>query len=198
MTNLAIQAEENIQNLHPIQDGFEQNRMIESLVHTYYDDVYQLACHILEDVNDADDMTQETFIKAATNMDEFRGDATLKTWLFSIAINQCRQFLRKKKSRQKLTTTLKQITRLIKKATSPEEVVSSGEANAQLWTAVSQLKEKHRLPIILHYVYDFSTQEIATILNTKAGTIQSRLHYVRHQLHHVLVNQNHANMKRGK
>lgn len=184
MTNLTFNVDKHLN----VGDAtaVDSKAAVESLVHAYYDDVLHLATTILKDTNEAADVTQEVFIKAVTHLDGYRGEAAPKTWLFSIAINQCRQALRKRKSSQKLTKTLQRLSQFVKRTRSPEEKVSDLEQDTELWTAVAQLKEKHRLPILLHYVHNLSTREIAEVLDSRPGTIQSRLHYGRRELHHKL------------
>jgi len=75
----------------------------EALVEQYYGYIYRLALSILNDPDEAEDAAQETFISAVLNLDRFRGEASLKTWLYSIALNTCRGQLRRRKARQILS-----------------------------------------------------------------------------------------------
>lgn len=154
---------------------------IETLVQDYRAYIHRLCLSILNDADEAEDVTQETFVAALMGMAQFRGDAHIRTWLASIAINLCRDFLRKRKSRQTLHTVL-QTLHLLTPSPQPEDTCLQNETQSQLWEAVNRLDEKHRLPVILHYAHNLPTAEIAQILNLTEGTVYSRLHYARKQL----------------
>lgn len=153
----------------------------EFLVHEYRAYIFRLCLSILNDEDEADDITQETFVAALLGIDQFRGDAHIRTWLSSIAINLCRDFIRKRKTRQALHTVLQNL-HLLNHPPLPEETCLQNETHQQLWDAINDLTEKHRLPIILHYAHNIPTTEIALILGLSEGTVYSRLHYARKQL----------------
>ncbi len=159
---------------------------IETLVHDYYADIYRLTSAILSDPDEAEDAAQETFIGAAAGLGQYRGHAKVKTWLFAIAINVCRATMRKRKSRDKLKRALLVRQTLRPRTLNPEESALQNEAHQQLWHMVNRLSEKHRLPVILHYVHDLSAAEIAEVLNIREGTVYSRLHHARRKLHGLL------------
>ncbi|MFZ6027975.1 MAG: RNA polymerase sigma factor [Chloroflexota bacterium] len=163
---------------------------IEKLVSEYAAYISRLARSILDDGNpqleaEVDDAVQETFLAANRTMEGFRGEASVKTWLTSIAVNICRGKLRKRKLQHGLLKQLQGIL-LLNKAASPEEAAIQKEGDQRLWAAVDALGEKHRLPVILHYVHELGIPEIAEILRTNQGTVYSRLHYARQKLATVL------------
>jgi RNA polymerase sigma-70 factor (ECF subfamily) len=178
--------------LHPalsvdtLQEFTGEPSAIEALVHAYYADVYRLAVSILEEVEDAEEVAQDTFIAAAAGLERFRGDSKLKTWLFGIAINLCRTRLRKRRSRMVLQHALEALHFLRPSQPSPEEIVEHAELHTRLWDAIHALDEKHRLPVILHYLHELSVPEISEILTLEPGTVYSRLHYARKKLHFLL------------
>ncbi len=167
----------------PMQD-------IEALVAVHYPTIRRLAASILDDPHEADDAAQETFIAACRALDAYRGEAELKTWLTAIAVNICRGRLRKRKVRQALQSTLEALHLASASHPTPEKVALQHEADGQIWQAVDDLDEKHRLVVILRYVHELPVPEIARILDTSAGTIYSRLHYARHMLQNRLGNPN--------
>lgn len=154
----------------------------EALVYTHYDAIYRLALSILADADEAEDAVQETFIAADRALDQYRGQSSLKTWLFAIAINQCRQMLRQRQRRQTVTNAWETARSLLARPTLPEETMAYTETADLLRQAVAELKEKHRLPIILRYTHDLTAPEIAQILQISEGTVHSRLHYARREL----------------
>jgi RNA polymerase sigma-70 factor (ECF subfamily) len=155
---------------------------IDSLVTTYYGTIRRLAFSILDEAQEAEDAAQETFIAACRSLEEFRGEASPKTWLTGIAINICRGRLRKHKSRRILQSVL-QVLHLVSDPTpGVEQAVLRNEQDRQIWQAVDALDEKHRLVVVLRYVHDLSTDEIAAVLKISPGTVHSRLHYARKTL----------------
>jgi RNA polymerase sigma-70 factor (ECF subfamily) len=159
-----------------------QTLSIDSLVHEHYAYIRRLALSILDDPHEADDAAQETFIAAHRSLGEYRGQAQLKTWLSAIAINACRGRLRKRKVRLALQRTLNALHLQDAPSASIEAAAAGREAERQLWSAVDHLDEKHRLPVLLHYVHELSAAEIAAVLGINEGTVHSRLHYARFAL----------------
>ncbi|MEW6718539.1 MAG: RNA polymerase sigma factor [Chloroflexota bacterium] len=160
---------------------------IEGIVYTYYTQLYRLAISILEDPEDAKDAVQDGLISALRNLDNFRREANLKTWLYSILVNTYRSFLRKRKARRVLSNALQVLQKSKPDKDVLEGSVSERETYTQLWRVVNALNEKHRIPIILRYVHELSISEIAQVLGLKEGTIHSRLHYARHKIKVELV-----------
>ncbi len=159
------------------------SQAIETLVNEYQARVYRWCLSILDDPDDAQDATQESFIAALKGLAGYRGDSALQTWLFSIALNTCRGRLRKIKRRQTLNETLKDPAVMDDQSQpSPERRTVEAERNQVIWQAISRLDEKHRLPIILRYYQELSTQEIAEVLNINVGTVHSRLSIARQRL----------------
>ncbi len=163
-----------------------ETTQIDSLVHAYYADVLRLCRSILQEPADAEDAAQETFIAAASSLQQFRGEAKVKTWLFGIAINICRTLLRKRRRWLSLKQALLSFRRPQTTTRSPEELAVRSEMNRELFKAVDSLPEKHRIAVILYYIHDLSVPEISQLLDTNPGTIHSRLHHARKQLHHLV------------
>ena len=154
---------------------------IERLVQTHQTEVYRLALSILDDPDEAEDAAQEVFVSALRSLDSFRGDASLKTWLFSITINVCRSRYQRDKSRARLRQVLQSLFR--SDQTGPESEAIQHEADSALWQAVRALDEKHRIPVILRYYHELPIDEIAEMLGVPIGTVHSRLNHARERLH---------------
>jgi RNA polymerase sigma-70 factor (ECF subfamily) len=155
---------------------------IESLVSAHYPYVRRLALSILDDPDEAEDAAQEAFIAANRALSSFRGQSQVKTWLTSITVNACRSHLRRRKARQALSAALQTLPLSRPAQTSPEAWAVQSESDRQLWNAVDELDDKHRLVVILRYVHELSTAEIAAALDISQGTVHSRLYYARRQL----------------
>ncbi len=156
--------------------------MIDGLMREHYSYIFRLAFSILDDQDEADDATQEAFIRAAAHMSEFRGDAEIRTWLSAITVNVCRGELRKRRRRDLLEKTMQVIHLMIGKSPDPEDQAAQNDLHAQLRQAVAGLDEKHRFPLILRYVQQMSVGQIAAILETNENTIHSRLFHARRKL----------------
>ena len=155
---------------------------LETIMANHYASVYRLAVSILDDPHEAEDIAQETFIAASMNLDDFRGDADIKTWLFSIAINRARGNLRKRKTQRALKNVLQSVQRLVPFPEEPEDVTLQTETDEQLWQVVDSFRDKHRIPLILRYVHQLPISEIAKILEIKEGTVHSRLFYAHQKI----------------
>lgn len=153
---------------------------IERLVQAHQAEVYRLALSILDDPDEAEDAAQEVFVSALRSLDSFRGDASLKTWLFSIAINVCRNRLQRARSRGRLRQILESLFRADQPH--PESEAVRREAESELWRAVRALDDKHRIPLILRYYHDLPVAEIAETLGIPVGTVHSRLNHARERL----------------
>ena len=173
---------------------------IETLVSEHQARVYRLCLSILDDPEEAEDATQESFISALKSLKTYRGDSAFQTWLFSIAINSSRSQLRQRKRRTAINTGMVEMARTQSSEGSPERQMVEAERSEALWRAINSLDEKHRLPIVLRYYHELSTQEIADVLNVNVGTIHSRLSNARARLNGELKRVTHdpASGKRKK
>jgi len=162
-------------------------RVYECLMVEYFPFIYRLSISILGDASEADDAAQETFIRAGSHLDTFQPGTHLKSWLARIAINTCRDQLRRSKVRTRLVDRLKLGSRQTgHTAPSTEEVVLRNERQRSLQCSIAALDDKHRLPILLRYVHGMSIQEISQALKLSEGTVHSRLHYAHLKLRHQL------------
>jgi RNA polymerase sigma-70 factor (ECF subfamily) len=161
----------------------EKELKVDRLLREFYPYIHRLALSILDDIHEADDVAQETFIAAHHSLANFRGESNTKTWLTSIAVNASLGRLRKREVRQVLTTSLHALHLLKNPPASPEQAVIQNEADQSIWEAVDALDDKHRLPVLLRYVHELTVPQIAYILHLSQGTIHSRLHYARKELH---------------
>jgi RNA polymerase sigma-70 factor (ECF subfamily) len=162
---------------------------IERLICEYQTGIFRLALSILDDPAEASEATQDAFISILRAMKSYEEKSSFKAWIYTITLNLCRNRLRKRKSLEKLKTTLSTIFRIqSQKTPSPEDAIIQNENDAALWGALNGLGEKHRTPIVLRYFHDLSPLEIAEILDINEGTVHSRLHYGREQLRIALEN----------
>jgi RNA polymerase sigma-70 factor (ECF subfamily) len=136
---------------------------------------------------DAEDMTQETFIRAFRALPRFeiREGISFEAWLYRIAVNRCRSRMRRKWY-QVLPWPNPAPQVVANSEAQPEQIVMRGERRNEILEAVNTLGEKHRLVVILRYYAGFSNEEIALTLKIPSGTVRSRLHTARQRLKRVL------------
>ncbi len=162
--------------------------LYQALMEGYYNFIYRLATTILNDPCEAEDAAQETLIRAASHIDGYQPGTNIKSWLAKIAINLCRDRLRRMKARRRLQEVLKLFSwQAAREMPTPEEVVIHNERARAIRTLVETLDEKHRLPILLRYVQEMTIAEIAQALDLNEGTVLSRLHYAHLKLKNRLV-----------
>jgi RNA polymerase sigma-70 factor (ECF subfamily) len=171
-------------------EGASDTEVSEALVGAYYGYIYRLALSILNDSDDAEDAAQETFIRALLHLKSYQAGTQLRSWLSTIAVNICRDLLRRRKSRQTLTGVLHSLTRLTGAVSTPEDRAMRNEQKSTLWQAVQELDEKHRLPVLLRFVNGLSVREISGVLGINEGTVHSRLHYAVRRLKAQLTDAN--------
>jgi RNA polymerase sigma-70 factor (ECF subfamily) len=165
----------------------------DALVVRYSSDVYAFLIRLTEDVEEARDLTQETFLRAFKSVKNFRGDADLKTWLFRIAINESRNRFRWWKRRKSnvtvsldaenpLTETPMSETLSSKSAANPETETLRREREKALRQALLELPENFREAVILRDIEGFTYEEIAVALEANVGTVKSRIARGREEL----------------
>jgi RNA polymerase sigma-70 factor, ECF subfamily len=127
---------------------------------------------MVRDYQQAEDLTQETFLKAYRRQQQFEGKSSVKTWLFAIAHNVTKDYFRKKnplKHYLGLTMEEKDCKPL------PEQIVEMNFESEQLYRAIQQLKTSYRHVIILRKLKEFSTAETAIVLNWSESKVKMTL-----------------------
>jgi RNA polymerase sigma-70 factor, ECF subfamily len=160
---------------------------IEALVREFEAGVFRLALSILGDQAEAHEVTQETFLSTLRALPSYHEQKSFKAWLYTIALNHSRSHLRKRKLLERLRTALTPIFRVeIETQISPEQAAIQNEREKQLWHALNQLDDPHRITMVLRYFQELSVAEISEILSVPEGTIHSRLHNGRDKLRKAL------------
>ncbi len=127
------------------------------------------------DHDDADDVTQEVFIKIHKNIDNFREDSQLYTWIYRIATNECLSFLQRKKRRFFLP--IADVSKELSAKLDSSSHVSGDEIQLKLQKALLKLPDKQRVVFNLKYFEDMSYEEIAAITNTSVGALKASYHH---------------------
>ena len=144
--------------------------------------VFQLALHLLGDRQEALDLSQEVFLKVFRTLRQFRGQSTLRTWIYRIVVNQAsnrqRWWRRRHRSKQvgldDLPNERIALTD-VRSWTQPEKVLQQTETQERVWNALNVLPFDQRAVIVLREIDGLSYEEIATSLEVAVGTVKSRL-----------------------
>jgi len=165
----------------------------EGLTNRYEQRVYGLAMRMLRQEQDAEDVTQQTFLSVLENLEGFRGEASFSTWVLRIASHAALKIIRKRKGLN--TVSLEEATEpsddlnsvphpefIADWRQSPEHLVERNEVRRLLDDALTRLDEKHRLVFLLRDVEGLSVRETADALELSEGNVKVRLLRARLQL----------------
>ena len=158
-----------------IRNPETRNYGFNMLVRTYQQRVYWHIRKMVIDHDDADDVTQEVFIKIHRNIDNFREDSQLYTWIYRIATNECLSFLQRKKRRFFLP--IGDVERELSRAIDNSSNLSGDEVQVKLQKALLKLPDKQRLVFNMKYFDDMSYEEISEITNTSVGALKASYHH---------------------
>ncbi len=162
----------------------------DQLVHRYRARIHATVYHMTSSREDADDLTQEAFLKAFRSLSSFKGNSSFYTWIYRIAVNKTINFL-KRSRRRKTQMSLYDIdpegdARLLLPSSvsedSPRRQLHLWELQRRLNEAMQKLSNTHRLAVTLHDIQGLPHEEIGRIMGCSTGTVRSRLFYARQQL----------------
>jgi RNA polymerase sigma factor (sigma-70 family) len=164
-------------------------RAYDQLVQRYQERVYATVYHMTSNHEDANDLAQETFIKAYSALKSFKGDSSFYTWVYRIAVNKTINFLKSRKNKVSLSLNDldfnvendPELVAFVSDKT-PRRDVALTELQEKLNKAMLKLSDVHRMVVTLHDVQGLSHEEIANIMECNVGTVRSRLFYARQQL----------------
>jgi RNA polymerase sigma-70 factor (ECF subfamily) len=167
----------------------------DELVRTYNTSIYHVAFRMLGDSSEASDVVQEIFLKVFRNINGFRGESSLKTWIFRIALSEILNRLRWWKRRYRFSTVSLDDTgngngngiHISDSNPSPQQALESKEEEMAIQQALSRLSGDHRSILVLRDIEGFSYGEIAEILGISIGTVKSRLARARSDLKKSLI-----------
>src|SRR5450631_1838320 len=165
----------------------------DELVKRYQERIYATVYHMTSNHEDANDLAQDSFIKAFQALKSFKGGSSFYTWLHRIAVNKTINFLNQRKNRVHMslndadfnTEHNPDLVALISDKT-PRRDAGLKELSEKLNAALLKLSEPHRLVVVLHDVQGLSHEEVAEVMECNIGTVRSRLFYARQQLQSLL------------
>jgi len=157
-------------------------RAFELLVLKYQRKLMRLVLYFVKDHAEAEDVVQETFIKAYRALTKFRGDSAFYTWLYRIGVNTSKNYLMSQSRRAPTSTeTSSQDAEIfddaggLRESTTPESVLASKQLAETVNNAMNALPEELRVAIALREIEGLSYDEIAELMNCPIGTVRSRI-----------------------
>ena len=190
-----------------VTSGFDESALVarakngdvdafSELVTHYERRVFRMAKQITQNDDDAEDVLQETFLKAYTHLDNFQGNSKFYTWLVRIAVNEALMKLRKRRSDRTVpldepinTGEDEMVREIAVWDENPEESYSREELSSVLNEAVQSLKPAYRTVFVLRDIEELSIEETAEALNLSISAVKSRLLRARLQLREKLTRQ---------
>jgi len=161
---------------------------IKLLMDNYGQDVWNYAFMLTGNVHMADDIAQETFVKAYKHFHSFRGEASTKTWLLRITRNTAYSHKRKAFVRKVVLVDFQEERAVPNpspsntEAPSAEAEVIGRETLDEIWQGVMELPTKYRDPLVLSLHYELSMEDIASLLGLPVGTVKSRISRAKRKL----------------
>jgi RNA polymerase sigma-70 factor (ECF subfamily) len=156
----------------------------DALFRRYQLPLYVYVFELVHDEQASLDLVQETFIAAVRHIGSLREDAKFGSWLFGIAHQKCIQRWRKQNREEVLPDVISESAD--ESENRPDDLLIRREQEAEFMNLLNQLPLPQRSVLLLHFVEDFSLEEIAGITGTPIGTVKSRLHYAKKSLRKLL------------
>jgi RNA polymerase sigma factor (sigma-70 family) len=157
-----------------------QDSAFEVLVNEYKDRLFNTIIGIIQNATDAEDLVQDVFIKVFENIPRFKGESTLATWMYRIAVLHSLDFLRRKKSKKRAASVMSwfgggSVTEEAKEFVHPGVLAENKERAAYLFKAIEQLPENQKIAFVLQKVEGLNQRDIASIMEVKEGAVESLL-----------------------
>jgi RNA polymerase sigma-70 factor (ECF subfamily) len=152
------------------------------LVQAYQGPVYNLCYRMLGNAVEAEDASQETFLRVYTKLGTYSQDHKLSSWILSIASHYCIDRLRRRRG-ETLSLDEEPVAMMLpSRNAGPEESALAGEVRDAVQNAVNKLDPAYRVPLVLRYWHDLSYAEIADVMGLTVQAVKSRLHRARLQM----------------
>lgn len=158
-----------------LQDPATRRKGFGLVVKIYSEQLYWQIRRMVYSHDDANDLLQNTFVKAWSNLDYFRGDAKLSTWLYRIALNECLAFLNKQRAENNLSIDDLDKT-LINKLES-DSYFDGNETQILLQKAIVRLPEKQRIIFTMKYFQEMKYEDMSEILGITVGALKASYHH---------------------
>lgn len=169
----AIDEKELVEQL---RDPATAQRAFRTLLQAYSEPVYWQIRRMVLNHDDANDIVQNVFVKAWTNLQNFRGEAKLSTWLFKIAVNESINFLNKEKHRVQGSAEGDEEFSVLRNLEA-DEYFDGDELQKEFQEAIAKLPEKQRLVFNMRYYDEMKYEEMSEVLGTSIGALKASYHH---------------------
>lgn len=173
---------EDYELIKKVLDG--DNDAFSELVTRYKNLVYSVILRMINDYEEANDISQEVFIKVYKNLDRYQPEYKFSTWIMRITTNYVIDCMRKKKQE---TVNIEDVEYDLKSSSNPEREFIEKEQSEIFAKAIGQLPEMYKMPIVLYHIKRFSYQEIADMLNIPLSKVKNRIFRGRRLLKEILM-----------
>jgi RNA polymerase sigma factor (sigma-70 family) len=157
-----------------------RNAAFSLIIKKYQQRIYWHIRKMVIDHDDADDVTQNTFVKVWRNLDNFREDSQLYTWIYRIATNECLTFLKQKKAREMVS--FDDLEFKMAESLESDPLFSGDMIQKRLQKAILTLPEKQRLVFNMKYFDALKYEEMSEILGTSVGALKASYHHAVHKI----------------
>ncbi|THI83614.1 MAG: RNA polymerase sigma factor [Nitrospira sp. CG24A] len=172
----------------PQRSATQNPEEFDKLYRDHVDLIYRYAYRLCGEAESAKDLVQETFLNAYQGLKDFRGEARVSTWLYTIASRACIRMRRKRKGQPEHELSIEEFVptsegefrlQIPIDGLSPEEALQNKELRTALDQAIEQLPHKYRMALVLRDMEGFSAKEVGTIMGLNERAVKSRLHRAR-------------------
>ena len=177
---------EEIALLALLQNEATRERGFRELMRTYQERLYWHVRRILPEHDDTNDVLQNTFVKVFRNIDKFKGDARLYTWLYRIATNEAITFLNKQKKRTVISMDDDDKVNWDEILPSETNIEPAADILDRLDQAISLLPEKQRLVFNMRYYDEMPYREMSEVLGTSEGALKASFHHATKKIEEFL------------
>ncbi len=167
-----------------LQQPEKQREAFECIVNEFKEQLYWQIRRIVLSHEDADDVLQNTFIKAWMNIEYFRGDAKISTWLYRIAFNESIAFLNKQRATEAISIDDAEIA-MINRLES-DTYFDAEESQLEFQKAINSLPEKQKIIFNLKYFQEMKYEEISEIMGTTVGALKASYHHAVKKIENLL------------
>jgi RNA polymerase sigma-70 factor (ECF subfamily) len=180
-----MQEQSDLELIRRIKAGDSESYRL--LVMRYQTLVYTIAHRMVRDRTEAEDLTQEIFLKAYRTLDSFREEASFKTWLCKIATNRCIDWRRKHVPRQEQTAQVEEAEGIADDLDlSPETILLQRERQNEVRDLLDGMPEKYRSILLMYHFHGMSYKDIAKVQEISPRTVETRLYRAKHMLRDAL------------
>ncbi|HZK28140.1 MAG TPA: sigma-70 family RNA polymerase sigma factor [Thermoclostridium sp.] len=165
----------------------------ETLIQSHQKKVYNIALRMTKNPDDAQELSQDAFVRAFTSISKFRGDSKFSTWMYRITVNVCTDFLRKRNKTISLSIEQgaavgedERPLQIEEDGPGPSELSEKKQLKELVRDAMDSLSDEHREVLVLRDLMDMPYKDIANTLNVNEGTIKSRINRARENLKKII------------